>query len=78
MTDWFLRSWQTFAGQLIEILPASPTIDSDVLAVVAEYAGYINYFVPVGKYLTFLSALLIAVMGYYAIRPILRLMKLIG
>lgn len=78
MIDWFLRAWQTFAGTLTQILPASPTMDSEVLATIAEYAGYINYFIPVGQYLIFLSALLIAIMGYYAIMPILRLMKLIG
>lgn len=74
----FQQFWNSFAGTITSLLPASPTIDNAALEVLATYSGYINYFVPVGAYLTFLSALLVAVAAYYAAMVILRWTKLIS
>lgn len=76
MDTFFLTWWNSFASSILEILPDSPTIDNGALAAFAEYAGYINYFIPVGKYLSFLSALLVAVSVYYGSMVILRWLKL--
>lgn len=75
--DTFMQFWHSFSSVILEILPDSPTIDSDVLASLAEYAGYINYWVPVGPYLTFFSALLSCVAVYYLAVVILRCLKLV-
>lgn len=73
----FSQFWSSFAGKVVDLLPTSPTIDSAALQTLATYSGYINYFIPVGQYLTFLSALLVAVAAYYAVMVILRWIKLI-
>lgn len=74
----FGQMWQSFAGRILELLPQSPTVDSEALAVLARYAGYINYFFPVGKFLAFVSAVLTAVAIYYLAMVILRFIKVIG
>ena len=56
--------WQSFAGKVLELLPASPTIDNEALQTVAQYAGDIHYFFPVGKFLVFVSATLV-IAGVY-------------
>ena len=61
----FLGAWQSFSGRILELLPQSPTVDSDALQTIARYAGYINYFFPVGKFLAFVSAVLVVV-GVYS------------
>lgn len=75
--DLFMRFWTSFAGSLVELLPQSPVIDSEALEALRFYAGYINYFVPVGPYLIFLSGFLGAMGVYNAVLPILRNLKLI-
>lgn len=76
--DTFLQAWNSFAGQVLALLPTSPTLDNDALAAFAEYVGYINYFIPVGAFLTFLSAVLTAVGVYYLVMIILRWLKVIA
>lgn len=76
--DAFLQAWQSFAGKILSILPQSPTIDNAALETFAQYAGYVNYFIPVGAYLTFFAGLLAAVAVYYAAMVILRWLKLIS
>lgn len=78
MGDIFSKAWESFAGKLAEILPTSPTVDSEALATVARFAGYINYFFPVGKFLVFVSAVLVAVGIYYLAMVILRMMRVIS
>ena len=78
MDDFFSNAWQSFAGKIVELLPRSPTIDSEALEILTRYAGYINYFFPVGKFLAFVSATLVVVGGYYLYMAILRMIKLIG
>lgn len=75
--DVFLQAWQSFAGKILSMLPQSPTIDNAALETFAQYAGYVNYFIPVGAYLTFLAGLLAAVAVYYVAMVILRWLKLI-
>lgn len=72
------RAWESFAGKVLELLPASPTIDNEALRVIAQYAGYINYFFPVGKFLVFLSATLVIVGAYYLAMAILRILRVIS
>ena len=75
----FLQNvWQSFAGKVLELLPASPTIDNEALQVIAQYAGYINYFFPVGKFLVFVSATLVIVGVYYLAMVILRILRVIS
>lgn len=75
--DLFMRFWTSFAGSLLELLPPSPTVNNAALEAFRTYVGYINYFVPIGPYLMFLSGLLGALAGYNAVLPILRNLKLI-
>lgn len=75
--DAFLQAWQSFAGKVLSMLPQSPTIDNAALETFTQYAGYVNYFIPVGAYLTFLAGLLAAVAVYYVAMVILRWLKLI-
>ena len=77
LTDLFSSFWNSFASKILGILPKSPLVDNAALEALRTYAGYINYFIPVGPYLTFLSALLACVAGYYAVMVILRFMRLI-
>lgn len=74
----FSSMWSSFAGKLAEILPQSPTVDSEALAEVARFAGYINFFFPVGKFLLFVALVLTAIGVYYLAMVILRWIKLIG
>ena len=69
--------WSSFAGAVIGLLPVSPTIDSDALAVLSQYAGYVNWFFPVGKFLAFVGATLTVVGTYYLAMVILRMLRLI-
>lgn len=78
MDGFFSSAWESFAGKVLEILPQSPTVDSEALEVVARYAGYVNYFFPVGKFLAFVSATLVAVAIYYAAMVVLRMIRVIG
>lgn len=75
--DTFLSFWGSFAGKLLELLPRSPVVDSAALATLSTYAGYINYFIPVGGYLKFFSAFLVSLSVYYSVMTILRFMRLI-
>lgn len=74
----FGDAWSAFAGKLAELLPQSPTLDSDALLEVAHFAGYINFIFPVGEFLLFVGATLAAVAVYYLAMVILRWIKLIG
>lgn len=74
----FSDAWNSFAGKLAEILPRSPTVDSEALQTLSQYASYINYFFPVGKFLAFVTAVLLCVAGYYAVMVILRWIKAIS
>lgn len=75
--DLFMSFWTSFAGSLLELLPPSPTVNNAALETFRVYAGYINYFVPIGPYLTFFFVLLDALAAYNAALPILRNLKLI-
>lgn len=74
----FQRIWQSFAGRVLELLPQSPTVDSEALEIIARYASYINYVFPVGKFLAFVSLVLAAVAVYYLAMIVLRMLRLIG
>lgn len=76
--DSFLSAFQQFAGQILTLLPKSPTVDNEALQTLATYAGYINYFIPVGAYLTFLAGCLACLAVYYAAQIILRWVKVIS
>lgn len=78
MIDTFQKAWESFSGTILGMLPTSPTVDSDALAALSSFTGYINYFIPVGPFLTFAGALLSVVAGYYLTMAILRWLKLIG
>lgn len=75
--DGFISAWQSLSGKIVELLPTSPTLDSDVLDALSKYAGVVNYFIPVGAFLTYFSALLSAVGVYYVVSVILRWLKVI-
>lgn len=77
MDTFFITWWNSFSGSILEMLPDSPTIDSEAMAAFADIAGYLNYFIPVGRYVTFLSVFLTAVSGYYGAMVIMRWMRLI-
>lgn len=74
----FSDAWNAFAGKLAELLPQSPTLDSESLEEVARFAGYINFIFPVGKFLLFVAGMLAAIAVYYLAMVILRWIRLIG
>lgn len=74
----FLQFWKSFAGSILSRLPQSPTVDSEALEIIAQYAGYINYIFPVGKFLAYVSALLVAAGVYYLCMIVLRMIKVIS
>lgn len=74
----FLRFWRSFAADIISKLPQSPTIDSEALEVVRTYAGFINYVFPVGKFLAYVSAILVCAAVFYLYKVIMRQMRLIA
>lgn len=78
MSDSFLKAWADFGETVLSMLPQSPTVDSDALATLAEYAGYINYWIPVGPFLTFFSALIASIAAYYLVMILLRWLKVIA
>lgn len=66
------------AGILIAILPISP-FQSIVQALEeTPYLGFLNWFFPVGRCLTALSAWAVAIGTYYGISWILRQLGIIG
>lgn len=73
----FSRFWNSFAGLLLELLPLSPTVDNAALETFRTYVGYINYFIPIGGYLNFLSGFLVCLAIYNSVLPILRNLKLV-
>lgn len=76
--DSFMPAFAEFAEQIIDLLPTSPTVDSEALEALRTYAGYINYFVPVGAYMTFLGATLVCLAIYYGARVLLNWLKVIS
>lgn len=66
------------AGILIAILPISPF--QSIITAIGEipYLGYLNWFFPVGRCLTVLTAWAAAVAVYYGIAWILRQLDIIG
>lgn len=76
--DGFIKAWQSFSGQILQMLPQSPTLDSDAMEALSKYAGMVNYFIPVGRFMTYFSALLSAVAVYYVASVILRWLKVIS
>lgn len=78
IVDSFLKAWENFGDDILSMLPDSPTVDSAALQALADYAGYINYWVPVGPFLTFFSGLLASVGVYYMAMVILRWLKVIA
>lgn len=78
MLDGFMKAWQSFSAYIVELLPQSPTLDSDAMQALSRYAGMINYFIPVGAFLTYFSALLTVVGAYYVVSVVLRWLKVIS
>lgn len=78
MIDTFLKAWTDFGGTILSMLPQSPTVDSAALEALATYAGYINYWIPVGPFLTFFSALVASIGVYYLAMILLRWLKVIA
>lgn len=74
VSDFFV--WVT--DGVSNVLPLSPTVDAAWLEVLRSYAGYVNYFIPVGAILTFLSAVLVCVGVYYVAMIVLRWARIVG
>ena len=65
------------AGILIAILPASPFTGFIEALETLPYLGYVNWFIPVGRIITTLTAWGAAIAVYYAISWILRQLDII-
>lgn len=63
----------------LAILPDSPfrDIDTSDLGIFGDVMGYVNYFVPISTFLLITTAYLSAVLVWYAVRWILRLVQYI-
>lgn len=76
--DGFMSAFAEFAEGILELLPTSPTIDNEALETLRLFSGYINYFIPVGPYMTFLGGVLVCLAIYYGARVLLRWLKVIA
>lgn len=70
----------TLALQVIELFPASPLqplIASLSNSAVADWLGYVNWFIPVGTMLGILATWLTCIAAYYVYQIIMRWIKVI-
>lgn len=80
IVDWLLEFLYKLASIVLSILPDSPfQTDSfkDGLSNFSDIMGHINYFVPVGDFVTILSGFLAVTIIWYGARWILRLAQYI-
>lgn len=70
-----LNSMLTMALELLPDSPFRPFIDQ-ISGI--DYLGYLNYFVPVGDFISLLSAWTTAIVLFYAVSAILRMVKAIN
>lgn len=81
MLDWLEEIFSEFGDTLKDVLPTSPFqqfIDQMEYSKLAEYVGYINYFFPVGNFITILTAWLGCLSLYYIWVIVLRWMKAVS
>lgn len=69
--------WNSFAGLLVSVLPTSPFQEYISDFVPPSWLGYLNWFLPVGTFLSILSAWLVAIGLYYLYSVIARWIKVI-
>lgn len=65
------------AGILIAILPVSPFVSVIDSLEAIPYLSYVNWFIPVGRIITTLTAWAAAIGVYYAIAWILRQLEIV-
>ena len=74
--DWLSK----LAAVALAVLPNSPiasAVNSVNFQGFTQIMGWINYFVPIGTFITILTAYVSAVLIYYGVRYVLRLAKYI-
>lgn len=69
--------WRNFSDKLQSILPLSPVVSSNFVELASPYMGYLNWAVPVGLMVDFMSALLASLGVYYGSKYALKRMGLI-
>ena len=70
----------SLALQVIELFPASPLqplISSLANSGIADWLGYVNWFIPVGTMLGILATWLTCIAAYYVYQIIMRWIKVI-
>ena len=69
-----------YAEKLLHFLPTSPfrPFIMEVRNSFSTFAGYINYFIPIGFFIDVFYAWMIAVFAFYAYSLLMRWVKMIG
>lgn len=69
--------FDTLADALKSILPLCPFEDFITSISVSPYVGYMNYFIPIGKFIDILTAWVTAIVNYYGVMIALRWAQII-
>lgn len=74
--EWLSGVFQNIANNILNILPTSPIVYLASDSTVSKYLGYVNFFIPVYLWISILESWLVAIAIYYAVRVILRWLKM--
>lgn len=78
LINWMINLISEFGSVLLQLLPRSPFADWIDNFHVDQYAGFINWFVPVGQMVSVFSLWLVAVGLFYLYSILMRWIKMIG
>ena len=73
--QWLSGVFQSIANSILDILPTSPIVYLASDPTVSKYLGYVNFFIPVYLWISILEGWLVAIAIFYAVRVILRWLK---
>lgn len=75
--QWIVNGLESAAVAAVSLLPDSPFQTITLSQTSSNVLGYINYFVPVGQIVAFLSLFTAATAIWYGVRWILRFSKFV-
>lgn len=78
MLEWLGQLFSKFGAMLVDVLPTSPFQPYIQAISDLPYLSYLNWFVPVGAFITILETWLSAILIFYLYSIILRWIKAIG
>lgn len=78
LINWMINLISNFGTVLMEVLPRSPFADWIESFEVEQFAGILNWFVPVGQMASVFALWLVAVGLFYMYSILMRWIKMIG